>query len=322
MKYRGVQFTFYLLLLLQVNINLNCSFAEQPTSLRNIDLSKFQVADDIPTSWMLAHTPYKSGQIINERKDIPEEIAGEERLYMWPWCAKLFSRDLGGRLEPTDIFFISGVGEHDDDAGVLKWSYNRFHKGFDPEYNPSDTYDIELIDSRMITYLVRHEKFPEMNILDIFKEVVYYYGSFKNDSKIQIIETHKLSDNSLFGKISVKKPNTGWFCRPIEWYKKGDFVLFVFEKIVDMPSMKGFPDIDNFDRKDELVGGIPFYDKRSYLRFENANRKQLIEDYFEDYYFEEAEKHTKRFIDSYRPGEPQGVPPPILIHGDNTPNPK
>ena len=282
------------------------SFADESSGDRCLDLGIFSVSEDIPTSWMLSHTPYNSDKIILERKDIPLEIIEKEKMYIWRWCAKMVKFDFIIRFDLKEIFFVSGIGEYNDDAGVLKWSYNKRYP-IDPKYDPKDQYDIELIDSRIITYLVRHDSFPEKEILDIFKEVVQYYASSKNDSTIIPIESHILSDGSSYGKLVVKRITTGWFIIPIEWYKKGDYVFFVFEKVVDMPQGKFFPDIDKIRyNKDELVGGIPFSDKRSYLRFENSNRKQLIEDYFEDYYFEEAEKFSKWFIENNKPVETQG----------------
>jgi len=305
MKITQINKVLYILLFLNLIFILNHSFSEQSINLSSIDLGKFSVSDDIPTSWMLSHTPYNSDKIILERKDIPREIIEKEKMYIWPWSTNVCSRNLRKSLEPSDIFFVSGIGEHKDDAGVFKWSYNK-HRPIDPRYDPSDQYDIELIDSRFITYLVRHDSFLEKEVLDIFKEVVQYYPSSKNDSTMIPIESHLSSDGSSYGKLIVKRVTAGWFIRPIEWYKKGDYVLFVFEKVVDMPMGKAFPDIDNIDNKDKLVGGIPFSDKRSYLRFENSNRKQLIEDYFEDYYFEQADKFSKWFIENYKPGETQG----------------
>jgi len=282
------------------------SLAEESLGDRYLDLGIFSISDDIPTSWILAHTSYKNNQIITERLDLLQDIRERERQNVWIWSAKVFCSDFMFSTKGKNIFFVSGIGEHKDDAGVFKWSYNRHHPS-DPRYDSTDQYDIELIDSRIITYLVRHDSFPEKEILDIFKEVVQYYASSKNDSTIIPIESHILSDGSSYGKLIVKRITTGWFIKPIEWYKKDDNVLFAFEKVVDMPMGKAFPDIDHITyKKDELVGGIPYYDKRSYLRFENSNRKKLIEDYFEDYYFEEAEKFSKWFIENNKPGETHG----------------
>jgi len=79
MKVTRIKKELCILLFLKLILILNCSFAEHPTIPRSIDLGKFDVSDDIPTSWMLAHTPYISDEIIWERKDIPEEIIEKEK---------------------------------------------------------------------------------------------------------------------------------------------------------------------------------------------------------------------------------------------------
>jgi len=248
---------------------------------RQIDLGKFSVSDDIPTSWMLAHTPYKDNRIITERKDIPEEIAEKERMFIWPWCTKVCSRDLKKSLEPSDIFFMSGIGEHKDDAGVFKWSYNKRDIRFDPRYDPTDQYDIELIDSRIITYLVRHDNFPNMDILDIFKESVQYYSTNKNFAEVDLCESHELKNGESYGKIKVKYDSARWFDSPIEWYRKKDYVLFVFEKVVTLPKLKM---AYRYNPENNPVGGIPVSDPRSFRRFDNPNREQLTEEYFHKYF--------------------------------------
>ena len=62
MKITRIKKELCILLFLNLILNLNQFFAEQPTNLRSIDLGKFNVSDDIPTSWMLAHTPYKNNR--------------------------------------------------------------------------------------------------------------------------------------------------------------------------------------------------------------------------------------------------------------------
>ena len=267
---------------------------------RQIDLGKFHVSDDIPTSWMLAHTPYKGNQIINERKDIPEDIAEKERMYIWPWCTKACSSELRKLLEPSDIFFVSGVGEHNDDAGVLKWSYNKRYPN-DPHYDPSDCYDIELIDSRIITYLVHYDNFHNLDILDIFKTVVNYKDeALPKFTTVKLIESHILTEGESYGKISVTTKSAGWFDAPIEWYRKNDHVLFAFEKVVKLPKLKIAP---RYSRENNPVGGIPVSDPRSFRRFDNPNREQLTEEYFHKYFPPEI---LQEYVIMGKPGEVMG----------------
>ncbi len=307
MKIIGIRTGISLLLFFNLVVISNRSFAEQPSSIKSIDLRNFQVSDDIPTSWMLAHTPYKDNRIITERKDLSEEIIDRERHNIWIWSKKVMCRDFMFSINGENIFFISGIGEHNDDAGVLKWSHNRFHKGFDPEYNPADTYDIELIDSRMITYLVRYDKFPEMDILDIFKGVVNYYASHKQSAKVGLLETHELKDGSSYGKINNQNyGSAGWFDKPIEWYRKNDYVLFVFEKVVTLPKSKIAP---KYNRENNPVGGIPVSDPRSFRRFDNPNREQLTEEYFHKYFPPEILQEL--YVIRGKPGEVMGQFQPL-----------
>lgn len=304
MKITGNKIGVNLFLLLNLVIISNLSFAGYSSNIcRSIDLSKFTVSDDIPTSWMLAHTAYKDNRILTGRTDLSEEIINRELQNVWIWSAKVFCRDFS--TSGKNIFFVSGIGEYNDDAGVFKWSYNKEYPNY-PHYDPAENYDIELIDSRIITYLVRHNKFSEMDILDIFKDVVNYYGTNKHHVKVNLLETHELKDGSFYGKIKVEYDTAGWFDAPLEWYRKDDYVLFVFEKVVTLPKSKIAP---KYNPENNPVGGIPVNDPRSFKRFDNPNCEQLTEEYFHKYFPPEILQEL--YVIRGKPGELMGVFQPL-----------
>ena len=236
---------------------------------RCLDLSRFSLSGDIPTSWMLAHTPYNSLNIIPERLDIVKSIVEREQNYTWRWVTKVISYHFMIRmrweLKKEDIFLVSGLGQKIDDAAVLSWKI--------------DGYEFELIDSRLLTLLIRKDGLTDTDLLDIFKNVIKYPFKSRSPNLINIFvkESHQLCNGKSYGKIVVDhhSHNISWFIDPIEWYRDGDFVLFIFQKVLTAIQDKGgwFLDYKN------LVGGIPPDDPRSFLRFENSNREQMAEEY-------------------------------------------
>ena len=241
---------------------------------RQIDLGKFSVSDDIPTSWMLSHTPYNSNKIVLERKDIPDEKIVRERINVSYWIHKIVSFELTGSIYSKNIFFISGIGKYYDDAGILQLHCKKHGREI-------RIYNMEIIDYRIITYLVQNDEFPQKEILDIFKESVQYYSTNKNFAEVDLCESHELKNGESYGKIKVKYDSAGWFDSPIEWYCKKDYVLFVFEKVVTLPKLKI---AYRYNPENNPVGGIPVIDPRSFRRFDNPNREQLTEEYFHKYF--------------------------------------
>jgi len=260
---------FVMILVLTCVLVLGYGEDEKQREPRHLDLSKFSVSSDIPTSWMLAHTPYNSNEIIHERTDLPETIRDRERKYTWRWICKMieyrFMIRMHWELNKDDIFFISGLGNNNDDAAILLWEI--------------DSYKFELIDSRILTLLVEKKGLWEMDTLEVFEKIIPFGGhGDKRFITNTIQDKHILYNDIYYGKILVFPPsyiNGGWFTEPVEWYRDGDCILFAFKKILKPYWDKGGYDGDYKNN----IGGIPVDDPRSFLRFENTNREQLSEEY-------------------------------------------
>jgi hypothetical protein len=242
------------------------------TEPRFIDLNQFTVSGDIPTSWILAHTPYQTTKILYERKDLDESIVNRERKKTIHWMVKSINGDYFPRkneyfVNDQVIFPISGMGERKDDACVAIWEKNG--------------YKFEIIDYRILTALVYKKNLSIEKTIDIFKKIVNFGASPRD--KILDFKEYSINNEIYYGKIYVKYSSYGWFAEPIEWYRDGDYILFAFQKILRPTWDKTGLCIDY----KEDIGGIPPEDPRSFKRFENPNYEKLAKEYKDKFFTDE-----------------------------------
>ena len=80
---------------------------------------------------------------------------------------------------------------------------------------------------------------------------------------------------------------------PVEWYKKEDTVVFLFEKIRKIGYSKLTTNKMILDKADSYFGGCRISDKRRYLRFVNSNRKDIAKEYCNKVMEEQRLKNLK-----------------------------
>jgi hypothetical protein len=225
-------------------------------------MPKFEVSSGVPASNVLAKLPYRNRDQWNLKVVSDEKIKYRETEFSWFWFERavaptMFSKDR------TALHFASNVGERGDDAAFISWETNG--------------YVCELIDSRLLTLLLRKEGLAKSEILEVFKETVNF-ARYGGGLRIRLTNelTHELSPNKSWGSILVDRDGaTDWFNRPIAWYRDGDFVLFVFQKILKPVTSK----IGH--KPSQVIGGIPNDDARKWLRFEETNRETLAREYYD-----------------------------------------
>ncbi len=270
-------------------LTLNGYTEEVIEKTNKLDLSKISISPKVLASFpMLRFAPYNSSDIINEKKGIDKKIKEREIKYSMYWITETLRNDFRPRKEKANFYFISGLGKSKDDALVVNWEY--------------EDYKFEVIDSRLLTLLIKKENLKASNVFDMFKDIIYYNNNcYGIKTKVIIQENYKISQKKSYGKIFVDRGiATGWYVSPIEWYQDDDMVLFIFEKIFKPPLSKNNTPIVDYGDPTKLIGGIPPEDPRSFLRLHNSNRVELLKEYHSKEYKKRfsIKRKTNNFIDT------------------------
>jgi len=238
-------------------------FAEEQSSRDSGRKLDFQITDHVPDSTVLSKVPYRNRGRWRLREDLDKAIQSREIEYSWFWYVKAVHPQLLQDAKRTEARCVSEVGVCSDDGVFLSWR--------------SNGYELELVDSRLLTLLVQREGLAKFDLIEIFKAVVNSsYHSDKETVQPVVREVQQLDTAESYGRISVNRGRaTGWFECPIIWYRVADSVLFVFDKVV-CPTPSKIP-----VNASVIVGGIPTDDVRRFLRFENMNRETLAQEYYE-----------------------------------------
>lgn len=211
----------------------------------------------------VAHTPYSRSQTLNIRYDLDETIRKREVDYTRFWVETLLQQKFQPEITEGNIQALAGIEPKGDDGILLRWA--------------SDGYVFEALDSRAFTLVVQKSGLHRSNVIDIFKTLVNYtMYSTEHLARVESLEIGHLDGIVSYGQISVEKAG-GWLSNPIEWYRDGDTLLFVFDKLLKLPPSKVPYTTRDATR---FVGGTRWDEKQRFLMFENSNRKQLAEERF------------------------------------------
>lgn len=255
----------FIILVILLNINL-IFLAWGSENKKVLDFYIFSVPKKlIPSSMMLYHVPYGSSKILKIRNDLITSIKDKEIKYSWNWMRKVPNPKIYSGSTVQNIYFISNVGEYGDDAAVMKWD--------------RDGYDYEVIDSRFLTFTIHNDSLANMNTENIFKIFVNRcdHTDSEINNNISVEKFNLRSKEESYGKIIIDcKKNKGWFLNPIEWYRNNNYILFVFDKVLNPPASKAPLDSNPL----YIVGGSSLDDRRPYLKFEKSNREELAKEYF------------------------------------------
>jgi hypothetical protein len=239
----------------------------EPIIHESLDLSNFVISDKLPNSYELSHRVWDGKSSVKANDDIPSALAEREREYSWHWMRKTLNTSLLSSKRKNNIELVRRINGKDDGAFL---SYSLPIKSWE-----DSIYDISIIDDRCIWIRIHCMDFENEQILDIvYKVIYYYYSGDYSKTEVCITDEQKINDKRSYGRIEVYKEfGTDWFDRPIEWYKNGDTVIFLFQKTVIMQDSKTPVDSSDF------IGGMPYSDQRALLRFEESNRKIMSDEY-------------------------------------------
>jgi hypothetical protein len=239
-----------------------CAGSEKTGRFMNIssNIPKSMMAE-IP-SWGLDHP-----QILSDPNDPNQTIRKREIDYTWTWLEKTINIDILSDVNKGNFQFLSNLGKKKDDALMISWS--------------KDQFDITVVDGRFLALSVRLKNEVQADVETVFRKVIRYsYHANKDRVKINFETLSATDSNETWGRIIVDRDNaTGWYEKPIDWYRKGDYIIFAFEKAMKPPNGKG--SVTRDDIIIQLIGGIPIDDSRSFSRYEKSNRDELSKEYFQ-----------------------------------------
>lgn len=223
------------------------------------------VSQKVSKNAHVAHTPYSRSQALNIRHDLDETIRKREVDYTWDWIRNLMKRGFRCDLKEDDVLAVSDLLPHGDDGILIRWQ--------------AQGYMFEALDSRALTLAIRKDGLGGYDVEEVFKSLIRYdiYCSTTNAIRVISSTTKQISAVMAYGQIVVERKKNGWFRYPVEWYRDGDALFFVFEKVLVPPPTKGWI-LD--ESATMYIGGTRRDDERSFLRFENSNREQLAVEYF------------------------------------------
>lgn len=233
------------------------------------------ISSSVPKSMMIAEIPswgLDHPQVLSDSNDPNQAIRKREIDYTRIWLRKTINPDLLidtskediQLLSDEDFQLLSGLGKKKDDALMISWN--------------KDQFDITVVDGRFLALSVRVKNEVQADVEEVFRKVINYGN--KNRVKVNLETLSAADSNDTWGRINIDRGlATGWYEKPVEWHKKGDEIIFGFEKVMKLPNGRGPI------TKDEIIlqlnGGIPIDDHRSYLRFKNSNREELAKEYFQ-----------------------------------------
>lgn len=223
------------------------------------------ISAKIPESMHMKHTPYGYAQTLKIRHDIDAVVRQHELEYTWYWLEKLLNPEILSEAKKGNAQAVSGLRPYGDDGILIKWKA----KG----------YTLEVLDSRALTLVIQQKELGRQNIEEVFSLLINYvpYTDGHRGRVISTVAGEPIATVSC-GKISVTgRYLTGWFQHPIEWYRDGDALLLIFDKVLETPISKVKLEGKNITK---YIGGTRWSDERSFLRFENSNREQLAAEYF------------------------------------------
>jgi len=226
-------------------------------------------SSEVPSNRMLADLPYMDLTKATPLNHLNNEIKHREMNHTFIWLKKAVSSTFLPSTNQCEYSFLSNVGKNKDDALVLSWKKNGF--------------SFTAIDTRFFILIIEPKEKKVLQLKSLFKEVVSL------DCFVRFIHINQLKEDLSkginAGEIVVDRgPATGWFKYPIEYYKTNNSVILVFNKTIKPTPSKIQP------KPDQLFDGLPFDDKRAYLRFENSNRKELSQERFKAWYDKKFKK--------------------------------
>lgn len=240
-----------------------------------LDISVIAIPKDMPKTYNLSHSLYGRNVKVNASADIPAEIAERERAYSWSWMRWLLQRPYFPERIEDSISLVRGINGKDDAACVAYTVPVKVLYGQGPlAHLDEEDCLIQLIDSRDLSLLIRQKWIQGRSMEAIIQGYMPYMVC--PTVAIRVTEDHMVDASRSYGKVQIE-----YLGLPasdsvrFEWYRQGDAVLFISEKMHDPYESKTPLDPTTF------IGGIPYSDPRPYLRFEKSNRVELSSEYWE-----------------------------------------
>ena len=224
------------------------------------------VSPEVPETVRAGRTPYSWPHTLRVRDDLDPAIRKREIAYTWSWIKKPLGHGFGVDIGINDMLALSDIGPRGDDGFFLKWR--------------QDGYTFEMLDSRALTLVIQKPGLEARDVMNVFTTMTdYACVAIPNLVRVTSVETGRTQGGASYGQITVDRGDAlGWFTEPIGWYKEGDALLLVFEKVLPVPTSTKMP--YTVKNAAQFVGGAAWADKRPFLRFEESNRQQIAEEYF------------------------------------------
>jgi hypothetical protein len=246
---------------------------------------KFIVPLYVPGNMLLSYSAYSSTNTLEIRQDIGQKICEDEKLYTWNWIRNAVSYEIGNQIGSDDMVCVTGVGNRLDDAICVKNKliYNNTKR--DNSMMNISNYSVEIIDARIFNLLI-YEKNQHENQIDALFKKYFYDHIYKRDS-FECNQIYKYSEFESAGKITITSERGGYIEKPIEWYRNGDTTLFVFEKIIKLPTTPYYDIsilLESNEEFEKFVGGISVENDSTFVRFESGSRINMTREYMLKYY--------------------------------------
>lgn len=222
------------------------------------------ISSEVPKSMMISEI--RSWELDNPHFSDPNQAIWKREIdYTMKWVRKTIHPILLYDVNDKDFQLLSNLGNKKDDAIMISWAYDQF--------------DFTVVDGRFLALSVCVKNEVQPDVEEVFAKIVDYWYNVDQFRLKASLETLSASDSQgSWGKITSDQGiAAGWYEKPVEWYKAGNEIIFVFEKVCKLPVAKIPPmgkDIFNY------FGGIRIDDDRSYLRFEKSNREELSNEYY------------------------------------------
>ena len=243
---------------------LVCATAEEKAA-GGVSLA-LTVSPEVPETERVGRTPYSWPHTLRVRDDLDPAIRKREIEYTRPfWKNKPLKGWFNSSIREDEMLAISDIGPRGDDGFFFKWN--------------ASGYAFEMVDSRALTLVIKKKGLEDRDVMNVFTTMTdYACVAIESLVRVTSVETGRTQGGASYGQITVDRGDAlGWFTEPIGWYKDGDALLLVFEKILPLSSFRMPHTVKSAT---QFVGGAQWADERRFLRFEYSNRQQLAEEYF------------------------------------------